>query len=206
MLNSILSTLSPWAFNNILIRRLVEQAEIQQNHYPQRVINILMSWLIENLDCPYPTHKQKIQMVRETGLTKKQLKCWFIDARRVHYFDCITLAFREKLRRIRTTKIFSPKGTWSTRKRMLSKYFSIPQFNSKEKVWILEIEKRLMNLQNVKVSPTCHLVVKVSFLSIDFMERGLIHLMTNSIWEGKSSFKLKESLVETRWNQIGFYQ
>ncbi|CAI2366765.1 unnamed protein product [Moneuplotes crassus] len=41
-----------------------------------------MEWLKENIAYPYPTNQQREHLCRATGLTRRQLRMWLIDARR----------------------------------------------------------------------------------------------------------------------------
>ncbi|VEU22561.1 DEKNAAC103523 [Brettanomyces naardenensis] len=49
---------------------------------PKRTTAILLNWLNDNLDHPYPNSSEKADMLRMTGLTNQQLSNWFINARR----------------------------------------------------------------------------------------------------------------------------
>lgn len=49
---------------------------------PKKSTSILISWLSDNLDHPYPNNKEKMDLIRKTGLNAQQLSNWFINARR----------------------------------------------------------------------------------------------------------------------------
>ncbi|KAJ2407739.1 hypothetical protein GGI10_004952 [Coemansia sp. RSA 2530] len=50
--------------------------------YSARVNNILEDWAANNRTNPYPSLQDKLKLMRETGLTKMQLKNWFCNVRR----------------------------------------------------------------------------------------------------------------------------
>ncbi|KAJ2608184.1 hypothetical protein GGF44_006407 [Coemansia sp. RSA 1694] len=50
--------------------------------YSTRVNNILDEWTARNKANPYPTPQDKLRLMRETGLTKMQLKNWLCNIRR----------------------------------------------------------------------------------------------------------------------------
>jgi hypothetical protein len=41
-----------------------------------------MQWLKNHLNNPYPSEDDRIQLCEDTGLSRKQLRIWLIDARR----------------------------------------------------------------------------------------------------------------------------
>jgi hypothetical protein len=41
----------------------------------------LLDWFNEHISYPYPTEKEKLEFEESTGLTKKQIKDWFVNAR-----------------------------------------------------------------------------------------------------------------------------
>ncbi|GMM45067.1 Tos8 protein [Pichia kluyveri] len=49
---------------------------------PKESTTILLNWLHENIDHPYPNSKEKLNLMSKTGLTAQQLSNWFINARR----------------------------------------------------------------------------------------------------------------------------
>lgn len=49
---------------------------------PKKTTAILLSWLNDNLDHPYPTSSEKAELIKMTNLTNQQLSNWFINARR----------------------------------------------------------------------------------------------------------------------------
>lgn len=49
---------------------------------PKKTTKILIDWLNENLNNPYPNSKEKFELIMKTGLTNQQLSNWFINARR----------------------------------------------------------------------------------------------------------------------------
>ncbi|KAJ1956205.1 hypothetical protein EC988_001473 [Linderina pennispora] len=59
-----------------------EYGRIGSRVYTQEVSNVLNEWLDAHKDDPYPSAEAKRQLMRETGLTKMQLKNWFCNVRR----------------------------------------------------------------------------------------------------------------------------
>eukprot|EP00345_Euplotes_harpa_P015206 CAMPEP_0168355990 /NCGR_PEP_ID=MMETSP0213-20121227/24892_1 /TAXON_ID=151035 /ORGANISM="Euplotes harpa, Strain FSP1.4" /LENGTH=161 /DNA_ID=CAMNT_0008368331 /DNA_START=685 /DNA_END=1166 /DNA_ORIENTATION=+ len=53
-----------------------------RSNYSSAVTNLLMEWLKNHLNNPYPSEEDRIRLCEETGLTRKQLRIWLIDARR----------------------------------------------------------------------------------------------------------------------------
>lgn len=49
---------------------------------PKKTTKILIDWLNDNLNNPYPNSKEKFELIMKTGLTNQQLSNWFINARR----------------------------------------------------------------------------------------------------------------------------
>ncbi|GMF20889.1 hypothetical protein B5S32_g3233 [[Candida] boidinii] len=49
---------------------------------PKQTTVVLLSWLNEHLDHPYPNSKEKVELMYQTGLSSQQLSNWFINARR----------------------------------------------------------------------------------------------------------------------------
>ncbi|KAI9503556.1 hypothetical protein GGI25_003679 [Coemansia spiralis] len=50
--------------------------------YDSKVSAILYDWLHKHVDNPFPTSSEKKALIKETGLTKMQLKNWFCNVRR----------------------------------------------------------------------------------------------------------------------------
>lgn len=53
-----------------------------RNNLPKETTHILLKWLNEHLNHPYPNSFEKTQLMISTGLTQQQLSNWFINARR----------------------------------------------------------------------------------------------------------------------------
>lgn len=52
-------------------------------NYSQDVKRILVDWFKDHLHHPYPTEDERQALCEATGLSRKQLRVWFIDTRRV---------------------------------------------------------------------------------------------------------------------------
>jgi hypothetical protein len=50
--------------------------------FPKKKTDILNAWLYANLDSPYPTEQEKMQLAKESGLDHQQVANWFTNARR----------------------------------------------------------------------------------------------------------------------------
>lgn len=53
-----------------------------RNNLPKETTYILLKWLNEHLNHPYPNLFEKNQLIASTGLNQQQLLNWFINARR----------------------------------------------------------------------------------------------------------------------------
>lgn len=49
---------------------------------PQKSKKIMMEWLLEHADCPYPSRAEKEALRLQTKLTITQINNWFTNARR----------------------------------------------------------------------------------------------------------------------------
>ncbi|KAH3670997.1 hypothetical protein OGAPHI_000708 [Ogataea philodendri] len=54
----------------------------KRSNLPKKTTVILLNWLNDNLEHPYPNSKEKQELVTKTGLSNQQLSNWFINARR----------------------------------------------------------------------------------------------------------------------------
>lgn len=54
----------------------------KRQNLPRQTTLILLSWLSEHLERPYPNSREKYDLLLKTGLTIQQLDNWFINARR----------------------------------------------------------------------------------------------------------------------------
>ncbi|KAL9603942.1 MAG: hypothetical protein Q9219_000880 [cf. Caloplaca sp. 3 TL-2023] len=54
----------------------------RRGNLPKSTTDVLRAWLHDHLDHAYPNEEQKQQLIRQTGLTDKQVSNWFINARR----------------------------------------------------------------------------------------------------------------------------
>ncbi|KAL0480682.1 homeobox-like protein [Acrasis kona] len=48
---------------------------------PQEASTILNEWFTNHIEDPYPTKEQKDELLSQTGLSRKQLKDWFVNHR-----------------------------------------------------------------------------------------------------------------------------
>ena len=64
-------------------RRHVRPAKHQRNHQKE-VVRLLKGWLLsdEHVNNPYPTETEKAELMDATGLSRKQLCNWFVNARK----------------------------------------------------------------------------------------------------------------------------
>lgn len=53
-----------------------------RNNLPKETTHVLLKWLKEHLNHPYPNSFEKTQLMMTTGLNQQQLSNWFINARR----------------------------------------------------------------------------------------------------------------------------
>lgn len=53
-----------------------------RNNLPKETTYILLKWLNDHLNHPYPNSFEKNQLMMSTGLNQQQLSNWFINARR----------------------------------------------------------------------------------------------------------------------------
>ncbi|CCH60177.1 hypothetical protein TBLA_0C03740 [Henningerozyma blattae CBS 6284] len=59
----------------------------KRSNLPKETVQILNDWLLNHLRNPYPTPKEKSELLVLTGLTKIQLSNWFINVRRRKVFS-----------------------------------------------------------------------------------------------------------------------
>lgn len=50
--------------------------------FPKKARLVLESWYKAHSDDPFPSYSEKQRLAEETGITMKQVKCWFINVRR----------------------------------------------------------------------------------------------------------------------------
>lgn len=70
--------------------RMLQQVGLLKQHYegwrpqrglPERCVAVLRAWLFEHFLHPYPKDSEKLMLARLTGLTRRQVANWFINAR-----------------------------------------------------------------------------------------------------------------------------
>jgi hypothetical protein len=54
----------------------------QKTKFPKRSRQILQDWFQNHSDDPFPSYAEKNRLAEESGVTLKQVKCWFINVRR----------------------------------------------------------------------------------------------------------------------------
>ena len=54
----------------------------KKNLLPRQASRVLITWVKRNLDHPYPSDHEKLRLINETGLTSKQIRYWFGNARK----------------------------------------------------------------------------------------------------------------------------
>ncbi len=68
--------------DKIIDHRRIQRSRKKRANLPKKTTSILLGWLNDNLDHPYPSATEKSELIRLTGLTNQQLSNWFINARR----------------------------------------------------------------------------------------------------------------------------
>lgn len=61
---------------------LLQTRSRTRNNLPKETTYILLKWLNDHLNHPYPNSFEKTQLMMTTGLNQQQLSNWFINARR----------------------------------------------------------------------------------------------------------------------------
>jgi hypothetical protein len=51
--------------------------------YPLETTSVLKKWLLDHLENPYLQYLDKVNLSRETGLSRNQVQNWFINVRKV---------------------------------------------------------------------------------------------------------------------------
>lgn len=75
------------ASNSMSIDFLIHKhCKKERKNYDQRSREILLNWLRQHAETPYPTKKDKDLLAHATGLTKNQVTVWFLNARK-RYLD-----------------------------------------------------------------------------------------------------------------------
>ena len=54
-----------------------------RKNFSKEVTDVLMNWLSNNVKNPYPSDEEKRYLCMRTGLTKKQLRIWLTNSRKV---------------------------------------------------------------------------------------------------------------------------
>eukprot|EP00744_Colponema_vietnamica_P002286 GILI01003616.1.p1 GENE.GILI01003616.1~~GILI01003616.1.p1 ORF type:complete len:101 (+),score=27.70 GILI01003616.1:165-467(+) len=53
-----------------------------KNQLPKQATDVLKIWFMDHVSHPYPSGKEITQLMKATGLSMKQIKTWFINARK----------------------------------------------------------------------------------------------------------------------------
>jgi hypothetical protein len=53
------------------VTRIKNRRYVRMPNFPKRAVAILKNWLHDHLDNPYPTHKEKEVLSKESGLSKR---------------------------------------------------------------------------------------------------------------------------------------
>jgi hypothetical protein len=56
--------------------------QFKKSHFPKWVKHILTDWLYVHRGYPYPTVTDRAELLLKTGLSRKQLRIWLINARK----------------------------------------------------------------------------------------------------------------------------
>ncbi|CCK70888.1 homeobox domain-containing protein KNAG_0F02210 [Huiozyma naganishii CBS 8797] len=64
----------------------IKKSSSKRSNLPRETVQMLNNWLLNHLHDPYPTPHEKLELLRQTGLTKIQLSNWFINVRRRKVF------------------------------------------------------------------------------------------------------------------------
>ncbi|GMM36427.1 hypothetical protein DASC09_037520 [Saccharomycopsis crataegensis] len=80
---SISATTSPSSVSSYSANYMSDSSKRKRRqNLPKTTTDVLLNWLKQNLDRPYPNSQEKNELVAQTGLTFQQLDNWFINARR----------------------------------------------------------------------------------------------------------------------------
>ena len=71
--------------NNTQIASRSKGYKKERFNYSPVVTRILWDWFDKHLSYPYPDEEERIELCKQTRLTRKQLRIWFINARKVAY-------------------------------------------------------------------------------------------------------------------------
>jgi len=66
-----------------MLKSVVESGKVTHMFTP-KIKSVLMGWIEDHIANPYPTEQQRIELSHKTGLSRKQLRNWMSDARRVN--------------------------------------------------------------------------------------------------------------------------
>ena len=55
------------------VTKIRNRRYIRMPNFGKRQVNVLKVWLQHHLDNPYPTHREKESLSKESGLSKKQI-------------------------------------------------------------------------------------------------------------------------------------
>jgi len=81
--------------------------------FPKKAKQILEAWYRSHADDPFPSHAEKQKLAEESGITLKQVKCWFINMRRKRWNKvCEDTDFKAQIeKQLSTSDRNYPKGS-----------------------------------------------------------------------------------------------
>jgi hypothetical protein len=68
------------------VTKIKNRKYIRMPNFPKRAVVVLKNWLYDHMENPYPTDKEKVQLSKDSGLSKRQIQNWFTNARKVHSY------------------------------------------------------------------------------------------------------------------------
>jgi len=95
---------------------------------PTKAVAILRQWILspEHIMYPYPTAEEKKILIEKTGISHKQLKYWFVNARRRIWKQNALEKIQEKVQEKIQAKIENEKNAKSLQNHRLIQKFSQP--------------------------------------------------------------------------------
>lgn len=63
------------------LKRRRRGTKVATKRHPINAVNLLSAWLDQHRKNPYPSAKERAQLAKEAGLTERQVRSWFMNAR-----------------------------------------------------------------------------------------------------------------------------